>query len=635
MRKTAYFAAVVLYLSCSLNGLGQSISGVVNSYYEVDGINTSLNSVTVQNSGGLAPGMKVLIIQMKGATINSTNTASFGNLTALNDAGNYEFNIICEVNGNDVVLRRQLLRTYNHTTGSVQLVTVPEYNVVTLTGTVQASPWNSASGTGGVVVFDADTIHLNNNVINASGRGFAGAAQVSYPTPTYDCSWAITVNAYYLPYPSSTYQTGGKKGEGIADYIANAEYARGKQATGGGGGNNHNAGGAGGGNYGTGGLGGSRQASGFNCTGNYPGIGGLSLSSSGYSAGNNRIFMGGGGGGGHENNAVGTGGGNGGGIVIISAAVISGTGSILANGDRPYDPTNADPYSADADGGGGGGAGGTIIINALEVLNTVTASATGARGSDASRNVASDCSGPGGGGGGGVIWTNINLPNITSVVTGGENGVASLGSSCPGSANGATAGTNGTSITGYIAPMNATNVCTPLAIGEINSFHALRDGSYARITWDMNIVDEVMSYDIQKSIDKVRYSTVASRSNDGRIAFEAYDKPAEKGLIYYRLKVSFLDGTVKYSTVAGVRFDSNSAQHFRLYPNPANEKVILDFNSNPSPSVVSIYSIVGEKIADYSLGNQQRTLQISTRNFKAGVYWIVADGHREKLIVAH
>ena len=41
MRKTAYFAAVVLYLSCSLNGLGQSISGVVNSYYEVDGMKSA------------------------------------------------------------------------------------------------------------------------------------------------------------------------------------------------------------------------------------------------------------------------------------------------------------------------------------------------------------------------------------------------------------------------------------------------------------------------------------------------------------------------------------------------------------------------------------------------------------------
>ena len=183
MRKTAFFAAVVLYLSCSFNGLCQSISGVVNSYYEIDGINTTLNTVTVSNSAGLASGMKVLIIQMKGATIDNTNTASFGNVTALNDAGNYEFNIVCEVNGNDVVLRRQLLRTYDHTTGSVQLVTVPEYNVVTLTGSVEAAPWNSSSGTGGVVVFEADTILLNNNIINASGRGFAGAAQVNYPTP--------------------------------------------------------------------------------------------------------------------------------------------------------------------------------------------------------------------------------------------------------------------------------------------------------------------------------------------------------------------------------------------------------------------------------------------------------------------
>jgi len=115
---------------------------------------------------------------------------------------------------------------------------------------------------------------------------------VNYPTPTYDCNWTDNVSNYYLPLPASGNITAGRKGEGITGYILNEEYARGKLANGGGGGNNANTGGGGGGNYGAGGIGGQRAGeSAFQCHGAYPGIGGSSLTSYGYTAGINRIFL--------------------------------------------------------------------------------------------------------------------------------------------------------------------------------------------------------------------------------------------------------------------------------------------------------------------------------------------------------
>ena len=226
------------------------------------------------------------------------------------------------------------------------------------------------------------------------------------PAP-YDCDFLHNISNYYLSVPpSDKYSTGGKKGEGIADYIANKEYGRGKLTNGGGGGNSNNTGGAGGSNYGAGGNGGLRSMeSAFQCHGGSPGIGGLSLSSYGYTTAQNKIFMGGGGGGGHENNGAGEPGGNGGGIVIITAPTISGTGSIFANGISPVNPINSNPLKADGDGGGGGGGGGTVILNVSVASGTIPVQVNGARGSDASNVVVNDCTGPGGGGGAGVIWT--------------------------------------------------------------------------------------------------------------------------------------------------------------------------------------------------------------------------------------
>ncbi|MBC7829890.1 MAG: hypothetical protein H7122_19245, partial [Chitinophagaceae bacterium] len=370
MKNAALIRLAILFLVCHYfsGTMGQTISGVINSYHRITSINTTTNSLSLSSSAGLIPGTKVLIIQMKGAVIDNTNSALFGDISNIDEAGNYEYNYICGVAGNDVLLRYQLTHSYN-ALGSVQLIPVPQYNIVTVADTVKANAWDAASGTGGVIVLEADTLYLNSG-ISVSGQGFAGGAFVNFATPTYDCVWAVNVTNYFLslaPVPDQ-YYSGGPKGEGIADFITNREYGRGKQANGGGGGNNHNTGGAGGANYGAGGNGGRRSnESFFLCHGASPGIGGLSISSFGYTLANNRIFMGGGGGSSHQNNAKGTPGGNGGGIVLITANVMIGSGtSILADGLSPVNLTNIDPYTAEGDGGGGGG--GSVILDVNEVI---------------------------------------------------------------------------------------------------------------------------------------------------------------------------------------------------------------------------------------------------------------------------
>lgn len=175
MKNAASIWLAVLVFSCAITVpvLGQSISGVINSYYRVTSVNTATSEVTVSNAAGLAPGVNVLIMQMKGASIDNSNSSAFGDITGSGEAGTYEYNTVCAVAGNDILLKYQLARPYN-STASVQLIPVPYYNVVTVTDTLKAAPWNRATGTGGVVVLEADTIHLNSG-IDVSGQGFWGA----------------------------------------------------------------------------------------------------------------------------------------------------------------------------------------------------------------------------------------------------------------------------------------------------------------------------------------------------------------------------------------------------------------------------------------------------------------------------
>lgn len=634
----------ILFCS-SLKTMAQSISGVVNAYYKITAVNNGTSTLTLTNTTGLSPGTKVLIIQMKGATIDSSNTATFGNVTAINDAGNYEFNYICSISGNDVLLQLQLLNNYDPTK-EVQMVTVPVYSSVTIADTVTSIPWDTIAETGGIVAFEAtDTIFLN-STINVSGQGFTGGPLVNFLVPPYNCVFNVNVTNYFLSIPATTNPafnfSGGRKGEGIADSITNGRFGRGKQASGGGGGNNNNTGGAGGGNYGIGGNGGQRtMETFFDCHGTNPGIGGLSLAPYGYSIAQNRIFVGGGGGAGHENNSVGLPGGNGGGIIILTAPVITSAGnSLLANGAAPVNPTNIDPLVAEGDGGGGGGAGGTIIINSAVVNGSVDVETQGGRGSDAS-NFVTDCTGPGGGGGGGVIWTaGVSIPPaITPVVTAGSNGVVSANSgkaACRGSANSATAGGVGNAQTGYLAPMGATGACSILPLSDLISFTGSLKDYGALLSWTMNQTNDVKSYRIERSIDHVNYLAIDTINNDGKKNFSYEDHQISEGTVFYRLQLLFTNMSAAYSAVVTLRRNTdNSLQITGIQPNPVSDGLGISLYSKSTTNVnMIVYNILGQKLKslNQTLNSGYSKLLISVAELPSGTYILFIKGENVQAV---
>src|SRR6185437_2987287 len=238
MKNDARFAVFFIILTLHWDiACGQTLSGTVNSYYSITAVNSAANAVTVDNASGLSVGQRVFLYQAKGASITATNTANYGDITAANNAGAYEFNIICTISGNEIWMLNALANTYDPT-AMVQLVTVPYSSSLTVGGTITPQPWDSLTGKGGIVVLEATGSITLNADINVTGQGFEGGTLINYAVPPYNCSWAVTVSAYYLSYPASGFNTGGRKGEGIAAYITGEEFGRGKLANGGGGGDN-------------------------------------------------------------------------------------------------------------------------------------------------------------------------------------------------------------------------------------------------------------------------------------------------------------------------------------------------------------------------------------------------------------
>ncbi|MES2679719.1 MAG: T9SS type B sorting domain-containing protein [Bacteroidota bacterium] len=395
-----------------------SLSGTINIYTPVILIDTTscLDKVTVALATGFAVGDSVLIIQMKGAAIDSSNSSAFGSITSngLLGAGKYEIAAITAINGNIFTLNGNLVNQY-YISGFVQLVRIPSYINAAITGSLSCQPWNGS--TGGVLILSVQNNLTFNGVIDTRGRGFRGG--LISMNPDGGCGGGSPNYYYDVNQGGGSWVSGGaEKGEGIGSVATTKLAGKGPLANGGGGGNKHNTGGGGGSNYTSGGKGGNELAG---CLGGNGGLGGISLSTY-YTS--DHLFLGGGGGCGDDNNNSGTTGENGGGMVIITANSITGNNQMInANGN-----TVLGVGGSALDGTGGGGGGGTVFIKANSVTN-LTVTAIG--GSGGNQNGGS-CVGTGGGGGTGILLTTMsNLTGLSSFLLPGAAG-SFINSACGG-----------------------------------------------------------------------------------------------------------------------------------------------------------------------------------------------------------
>ena len=347
------FLAFIFFINKSISQT--NISGIINSYSSVTAINTPncvpcaascVHTVTVANGALFAPGDFGLIIQMKGATINTANTITSGAVTAINNSGNYEFFEIVSIAGNVLTTTFPFIKQYS-VAGVVQVVRVPNYpNGANITGTLTAADWSEATGTGGVLALKATNVIFSAN-IDVVGKGFQGVEMNVDGTP--DNCTVDPASVFVVP---STNNSSWFKGAGIVADDPATSKGRAPRANGGGSGISGDSGGGGGSNYGSGGEGGKRWCDINNL--NAGGLGGRSLIQF---VSDNKVFLGGGGGSGFRTTGNSATPSNGGGIVMIFANNITGNGfTINASGVNAFavNPTGA------PDGGGGGGAGGSV-----------------------------------------------------------------------------------------------------------------------------------------------------------------------------------------------------------------------------------------------------------------------------------
>ncbi|HEX2685614.1 MAG TPA: hypothetical protein VHN14_03310, partial [Kofleriaceae bacterium] len=509
-----------------------SADQIINQYAVLAAdVAAGATSITITNIGHftatapfaseLAAGDLIMIYQPQGATIDATDTGTYGNVTTLGGAGNYELVHVASVAANTINLETGcggLAHAYT-TAGATEVIRVPQLTTLTTSGagSLTAQAWDGARG--GVVVVQAQTsMTIDGAGINANGQGFRGGAADNSSNPPGGAK----------PIRSTDSATGAEKGEGIAGFQAsydaqvNGRFGRGAPANGGGGGDSHNGGGGGGangdaakpwtgagvmdgtvagalawdidpdsisnGNARTDSSGGGRGGYSFSSSNqdaltiapgnaawagdvrqNVGGLGGHPVTNDPAT----RLFLGGGGGAGDGNNGVAGAGGSGGGLIVLIADRVSGSGVIQSNGMNG----GASVTVASGDAPGGAGAGGTIVVKA-NTLSGVTLHADGGTGGIQTMTSTNEAEGPGGGGGGGFIATAGGT--VTQTATGALGGTTGSPAVTEFPSNGATSGAAGQ--TGVVVASVPTCTTSDLSITKTNGVAASVPGQTTTYT---------------------------------------------------------------------------------------------------------------------------------------------------------
>jgi hypothetical protein len=599
-----------------------NVNSYPNTYFPATQTSVAAGAKTITvgavtyGSTSISTGDIVLIIQMQGAQLNATNDSYYGgNILNIGSgylsnasllAGNMEFAVAASnvpTGGGTLTLQSGLINSYKNapfgTDGqyTYQIIRVPLYYDLTLTGNITAPRWDGASG-GVIVLYASDNINMAGYTIDASGLGFRGGGG-----RVFNGAGSGSSNDFIT---SSISNANGGKGEGIAgtpkylndnnsfldvstsEGYPNGSYARGAPANAGGGGtdgnpannNDENTGGGGGANGGTGGGGGNSWSSNLAVGGR---AGSMFTQKS-----PSRLVMGGGGGAGTTNNGTGSPGNGfassgsaGGGIIIMIANnTITGSGIIKANG------SNANS-TVKNDGSGGAGAGGSIMIYSKNgsLSNLVVQAKGGVGGSNQTTTI--DNHGPGGGGGGGVIYSNSAL-GATSSVAGGNAGTTSKGTTN----YGATAGSIG-ELTQNITQSQMPTfplVCVTLSVNFMNVAAAEQDGATA-VNWQVsNETSTTREYIVERSEDGVNYVDIAhvayqaSTSTVNTYYFTDNENIAGAKAVYYRIKAVNVSGNGQYSKTVSILMNGITNK-LTVFPNPAKTYATISFVASNSGDV--------------------------------------------------
>lgn len=170
---------------------------------------------------------------------------------------------------------------------------------------------------------------------------------------------------------------------------------------------------------------------------------------------------------------------------------------------------------------------------------------------------------------------------------------------------------------------------TPLPV-KLKTFTAVRAGNTNLVEWTSASEVNFSHYELERSLNGLDFTSIAkvtpgSPEGLGSLKYSFNDAQQSYPIVYYRLKMVDVDGSVEYSKIVAL---GNVATHDKLniFPNPSNDGIyITGSNLTSSLLTVNVSSFTGETVYVQKLnlpapGEDSSGQYISLAKQPAGIY---------------
>jgi len=145
---------------------------------------------------------------------------------------------------------------------------------------------------------------------------------------------------------------------------------------------------------------------------------------------------------------------------------------------------------------------------------------------------------------------------------------------------------------------------TPVPIildNAIVHFSGEKVGNSNQLHWTIDREDDVVDYVLMRSEDGIQSEELARQNPLGQTGYSIADtEPYLR--TYYRLKVVNQDGSYNYTNWVVLERQAIDANTVRVYPNPTNDAVAIDFWSDKESSInLKVIDVLGREIKNQSI----------------------------------
>ena len=160
-------------------------------------------------------------------------------------------------------------------------------------------------------------------------------------------------------------------------------------------------------------------------------------------------------------------------------------------------------------------------------------------------------------------------------------------------------------------------VVLPVTFTDVN---ITKTGKDNLIQWETGVQDNVANFELQKSVDGVRFITLASLPATATRYYNYLDMEVAPGRSYYRIRANDQDGRFTYSNT--VQAERSPGLALSIYPNPAQTTVELKFPPCGPDALLKVINQEGQLLLSRSLTPGQVSSVISVSGWTPGTYFI-------------